>query len=170
MELAVTRTIEALIGTDTLRAAIISNHVQQAALRDVIRDIGSHYLNPVDRSELTLILESLRALNGVRNKLVHGSWVSNIGVHNGVAKFHRLVRQGFVSDKDTEQSMHDPKNQKGKHLRSKHTFPPAQIVVETEKVRPLAQRLTALAERMNVTRYHPAEPKSQRRQAVHKQK
>lgn len=161
---------EVLIGTDNLRAHIIVESVQSAVVRDMLRDVASHYLNAEQFTELSVLLEEVRKATGVRNRLVHGRWTMVVKVHEGVAVSGEWMRVSIVTDKDTVDAMRNPKHQKSNALKQKHDYSPDAIHAEALKLLSVADMLLKLAATLKVSRNHPPEPRSQRRQGARKAK
>ena len=170
VERALTTLLGALLGTDDLRAEIVSEIVQQAALRDLMRGVGSHYLDDIQKVELFALLDELKSLAGIRNRLVHGQWTLIIQVDpkTKVPAKAFWSRQPFVTDRDTLLAMHDAKSQKSKHLKAKNQFPAEAVADEAMKLLPFARKVSKLASELRVSRSHAPTPRAQRRQAVRK--
>lgn len=154
-----------LFEIDSLRAHIIVESVQQSALRVLLRDIGSHYLNAKQFQELSAILADVQKLAGVRNRLVHGRWTIVVKMDEGKPISAEWVRVLSVTDKETMYTMMDPKHQKSKLLKQKYEYRPDAIHVEALKLNGLADQLIKLSGELIVSKDHPSEPRSQRRQA-----
>ena len=172
IERALTEMLGVLLGTDDLRAEIISEVVQHAALRDLMRDIGSHYLDHAQRAELFTLLDELKSLAGIRNRLVHGEWTVIVQIDPKTKAPAKAFwsRQPFVTDRDTLLAMHDPKSQRSKHLKARNEFPAEAVVAEAGKLMPFARKLKKLAGELRVGRGHPPKPRAQRRRAARKPK
>ena len=168
LEFSMLRAVQTLLGIDELRSHIVMQSVQQAAVRDLLRDTGSFYLNPKDQASLNTILDQIKGLAGVRNKLVHGNWGVHLTQDPNTKKVTEAVwsRDAFVTDGNTLAEMLTPSSQKGKSLRAKHHFSPTQIMAESEKVASTAKSLDQLTQKLDVRRNHPKEHRSQRRRAA----
>lgn len=160
--------MQILLGVDEMRSHLVMQNIQQAAVRDLLRDTGSFYLSSSDQSALNSLLDQIKVLAGVRNKLVHGNW----GVHLTQDPTNKKVieaewsRDAFVTDGNTLGEMLTPGSQKGKSLRAKHHFSPVQIMAESDKVAMTAKQLDQFAQNLDVRRDHPKEHRSQRRRGV----
>lgn len=170
LSMALQAVTETLLGTDALRAHITVESVQQSTIRDLLRDIGSHYLDAGQFSGLSAVLDEVRALAGVRNRLVHGRWTIAVKVHEGKAVSSEWLRVSSVTDKETLFTMHNRNHQRSETLRKKFEYSPDAIHAEALKIRPVADKLIKLAGELRVSPDHPPEPRSQRRQAARKPK
>ncbi len=168
LEFSLRRAVQILLGVDEMRSHLVMQNIQQAAVRDLLRDTGSFYLSSSDQSALNSLLDQIKVLAGVRNKLVHGNW----GVHLTQDPTNKKVieaewsRDAFVTDGNTLGEMLTPGSQKGKSLRAKHHFSPVQIMAESDKVAMTAKQLDQFAQNLDVRRDHPKEHRSQRRRGV----
>jgi hypothetical protein len=170
LSLALTSATEVLLGTDDLRAHIIVESIQHSSLRDALRDVASHYLNASQFSEMCAVLEDIKKIAGIRNRLVHGRWTMIIKMHEGKAVSNDWARVSVITDKDTLHTMMNPKSQKSKALKERNQFSPDDIYEQARKIGPIADKLITLTGTLKVSRSHPEEPRSQRRRAARKPK
>jgi len=162
VEQSLTFSVQMLLDIDDLRAAILTETIPHAAVRDLLADVASHYLKKSDQAALSKLMEELRGYSGIRNKLVHGHWTIHIKLDPKTKKptLVHWSRDSMVFNKETLYAMMDQNNQKSQHLRKKNQFDHASIIREALKLRPFADKLTVLVKALTVSRDNPKEQRS----------
>jgi hypothetical protein len=154
VEIAVADAVETILGLDHFRASLIVGSLQMSALKDILLLTASNYVPDNQLKPFVKAMEELKALTGVRNKLVHGSWTVHVKVEDGTHKpiSAELARTTMTWDGEAASAMQDPSRQNYQHLRDKMVFRPAGIQAETLKLRPFAQTLKSLLSLLKVER------------------
>lgn len=159
-----------LLGIDELRAHIIFESIQISSLRDLLRDIGSHYLSDGQFAELAGLLIEVQKLAGVRNRLVHGRWTIMIEMKDDVPISAEWARVYTVTDKETVHTMMDIKHQKSKPIRNKYQYFPQAIHNEALKIKPIIDKLVKLSHELNVFLENATKRRPRHEQGAHTQK
>lgn len=158
VEFAVRYAIWALLRTDQQRADLFTSVFQMAALRSFMEALASHVVrDKSQQAEFAQLMEELKALSGIRNRLVHGTWMLRLTSDKTTKKITSadFVRFSPTTDAEDRRILHSRTHQKSAKLQNRHEFSPERIVEETNKLRPFCERLRGFIDQAQIA---PLEP------------